>query len=297
MKMKRILALVAFAAAFAFAGDPGEKGGQFLKMSADARSASVGGVVNTLNNGSGAVFGNPAALEGMASSQFRLTHMTRIQGLRFINASVAMPLGKSSLGFGAFVLYDKETRRDTLGNDIGDFGNYNDYFVISYACPVKNKLSAGMSLKTVICRLDTYKSSNIAFDGGLRYTGEIFEAGLTVRNIATGLTPSGDEETLPVTVSAGSSVKIPFGLLFAVSADFPTDSSPVLRTGLEYSPFRAVEIRAGWRKYTDNGNLGGLFGLNAGFGISYGVYNFDYAYSPSGDLEGGMHRFTLGMSF
>ena len=47
----------------------------------------------------------------------------------------------------------------------------------------------------------------------------------------------------------------------------------------------------------DGGNPGGLFGLNAGFGIRYRRYNFDYSYSPSGDFTGAVQRFTLALSF
>ena len=297
MRYMKIFILALFIAAPSMAKEPGESGGQVLKMGADARATAMGEAGCALEGDANSVYWNPASLSDIENQQIYFTHMTKLLGLRFSNMSYARPLGGGVLGGALFVLYTEDTRRDVLGNDLGGFRDYNSFFILSYAEKLNSSLSAGASLKLVFNRLDDYESGNIAFDAGLKYRRGGLSLGANVQNIATGISPSGDEETLPLNLKLGAAVNLSRDFLLAFDANFPNDSNPVLHAGAEYCIAKAFKLRTGYKKFTDSHYLGGMFGFNAGFGITYGRYKLDYDYSPTEALGKRMHRMTLGLFF
>jgi len=64
---------------------------------------------------------------------------------------------------------------------------------------------------------------------------------------------------------------------------------------MEYHPVSILALRAGY-KTMKNPDLGGLTGVSGGMGINLGKFNFDYSFTPFGDL-GISHRVSLLIRF
>ncbi|HLD29254.1 MAG TPA: hypothetical protein VJC03_02845, partial [bacterium] len=215
------------------------------------------------------------------------------------NTALSFPLRTGVLGLGVFSLYTRDTRREALtGNVLGHFMDYNNYLVLSYAKRIKSGFHAGISMKFISNRLDDYKSGNTAIDAGMLYSlNEKIRLGLNVQNRALKISLTGEEETLFRNIKAGIAFFPDERMTAALDVNFPDDSAASLSIGGEYRIWKILALRAGYRHETEDNLLGSLYGFSAGFGIRFGRYQIDYAFTPYGDLGYTTHRAGFGMQF
>ena len=109
-----------------------------------------------------------------------------------------------------FVGYGEFDQLDENGNDLGNF-NANDIAVTgAYSIPVANNLTAGAGIDFIHSSYASYKSSAVAFSGGVFYqdTASHFSAGIAIRNLGGQITAYDDQrEPLPLDVSVGVTKK------------------------------------------------------------------------------------------
>jgi hypothetical protein len=88
-------------------------------------------------------------------------------------------------------------------------------------------------------------------------------------------------------------------LILCLEASLPRDNDMTISMGTEYSRYLTNElsaaIRGGYLSGPDN-ELGGLFGVSAGMGVSWRQFIFDFAWVPYGEL-GNTFRYALGVKF
>jgi len=281
------------------AKDPGSAGGQVLGIGADARAAAMGESSCAAADDANALYWNPAGLALAGRREVFLTHMNRLVDVRFLNTALSFPWRTGVLGLGVFSLYTRDTRREALtGNVLGHFMDYNNYLVLSYAKRIKSGFHAGISMKFISNRLDDYKSGNTAIDAGMLYSlNEKIRLGLNVQNRALKISLTGEEETLFRNIKAGIAFFPDERMTAALDVNFPDDSAASLSIGGEYRIWKILALRAGYRHETEDNLLGSLYGFSAGFGIRFGRYQIDYAFTPYGDLGYTTHRAGFGMQF
>jgi hypothetical protein len=105
--------------------------------------------------------------------------------------------------------------------------------------------------------------------------------------------PSEEEEAEEVADSDAALDRLPGTLLAAMDLDFPMDSSPGLRMGLEYRFSNGIAVRSGYRTGTGFSFPAGFCG---GLGYITDTYQVDYALVPYGDL-GNTHRVSFTIRF
>jgi long-subunit fatty acid transport protein len=186
-KITTIIIISLLAVSSLKAKNPGEVGGQWLKMGIDAASVARGGAVSALTDDASSVYWNEAGLADVEKNNINLTHLNRIGGIRYFNLSSAHPINKSNtVGINIFTLYTESPVRDRdTGNKTSEFLIYNSYFEILYGKKITDKLSVGGGLKGIYNQIGGYyKSGNVALDGGIIYklTKKI-TGGLNIQNI------------------------------------------------------------------------------------------------------------------
>lgn len=289
----------------AWTENPGEAGGQVLKLPTQSRPTGTGEAFAAIADDASAIYWNPAGLARIKQNEISLTYMNRLLNIRQYNLSWARPFkntgGRSSvLGVGLFGLYATDTRRDeTTGNELGEFVDSNTYLSVAYGRALSSRLSFGLGLKFLSNRLDAYKSSNIAFDlAGLSLLTQEISFGLNLQNIGTGIKFSGEMEKVPLNLKAGTAWR-PSGKNWSLALDLnaPWDAPPSVHAGGEYGFAKGLSVRAGYKHKTQKVHLGGLYGFSAGWGLTLKNCRLDYAFTPYGDLGNDAHRLTLGAIF
>jgi len=123
------------------------------------------------------------------------------------------------------------------------------------------------------------------------------ELALAVRNFGPPLRLGSEKAPLPFELAGGLKWKYTpdFNILF--EGRLPADHAPYLVFAgewfLPYSAGNGLFLRSGlnFRNYDDHGAMGAFAG---GFGLRWGGFTADYAFSPYGDL-GSAHRLTAGL--
>ena len=130
-------------------------------------------------------------------------------------------------------------------------------------------------------------------------------------NLGTEVKFEDESFPLPVVYRAGLAVRTgrSFPAVLAAEADFPNDSSVMFRTGVEYTGFEIIALRAGYRTapasqrnailgkgFGGSSGLNELYGFFMGLGFDLKSMKLDYALLPYGEL-GSSHRFSVGMRF
>ena len=91
------------------------------------------------------------------------------------------------------------------------------------------------------------------------------------------------------------------GLLMAMDLNVPRDNDPTMRIGTDFtrgwSEGLSTSIRgSGYQVGKSGQGQFGSFGFSAGFGITYKVFSFDFAWTPAKDL-GTTYRYSVRMRF
>ena len=311
----------------------GTAGMKFLDIDPSARSAAMGGALNSICQDVSSIFLNPAGMSFIPRYEFSLSYNSWIADIKQYALGGAINLshiGLKKVGgvLGVSLLYtdNGDMIRTEYLSTYRDYVQYEEPYTIeewavgiAYAKQITDRFSFGGHVKYVVQDLgetpvwravenDTITIENrlapVAFDFGTIYDIGFYDIKLSMsfRNFSQELIYVRDKFELPITMRIGLSMNVlklfrqaedGQSLLVAIDALHPRDYTERIHLGVEYM-FKILAIRAGYRFNYDEENF------CAGFGVNQLLENtnlkIDYAYSSFGIFDP-VHRFTVGFSF
>lgn len=284
--------------------DAGTSAFPFLKINIGARAVSMGGAFTGLANDESALYYNPAGISVFdENSHYILGYHNYFVDIQSGFMGIIKPFNNDITigGYISYLNYGEFIEANQLGEQTGTFSGSDYLMAVSGSYKLNYYYSVGLTIKAIYEKIQVYSSHGIAFDLGIKYTGdrERFTAGLAIQNIGTQLSGFISEKySLPLTVRGGISLR-PRGLPLLLATDFiiPKDNNFNLAIGVEYVELDPVYLRMGWNSFGNNfkieGSDAGLAGLSLGLGFNFNDNKqISYSFSPSVDL-GDSHRITL----
>jgi hypothetical protein len=189
---------------------------EFLNLPAVARVAALGGNhISVLDNDINLSFQNPAVLnEGMKNSlSFNYTpYFADISFGYAVYGFHVKKAGMLSAGI-QFINYGDFDLTDETGIKTGTFSAAEYAFNLAWSKKLYEGIQAGITLKTVYSKLESYKSTGLMADLGMHYNSPSnhFSAGVVIKNAGMQLNTytSGNREPLPFEIQAGLSYLMP----------------------------------------------------------------------------------------
>jgi len=251
---------------------------QFENTDTGARAIGLNGAYTSLSNNSIAVFYNPSGLGQIKFreiSAFYTPSIFGISGLTQTSFSYAEPLG-----FG------------TIGSGINSFGFdlYREFnLLLSYGNVIREKVFLGFSVNYYNLSIQNYGSaSSFGLDiGALAYITDFMRWGFAAKNM-TGSTIGISKEKIPQVYNTGLTFQPKEDLLIVIEAEKDVRYPLSFRSGFEYAVFDQAEIRSGISTEPVS--------FTAGLGLSYGLFQLDYAINNHQDL-GISHQGSITVNF
>jgi hypothetical protein len=304
-----------------------QTGLQFLDIGVSPRAEAMGGAFVLAGNNADALFYNPAGI-AKTSSDYDVT-LSRVQWFADIKYNAVGAIYRPFSGdYGVFGLsflggsygdfYGTRVAAGTSEGyqDIGVFSPTAFAVGLSYGKQLSDNFSIGGQIKYVRQDLGSNiltaggptkdnSVSGLAFDFGMMYSTAIrgFDFGMSIKNFATDFKFEQYSFEAPLTFRVGVSLKVlqligasesGEDILVVADAVHPRDSGEHLDLGAEYTFFKMVSLRVGYKvNYSEQGFTAGI-GLNQDLASSMNV-RFGYAYGSFG-IWNAVHRFSIGLS-
>ncbi|MBI4352047.1 MAG: PorV/PorQ family protein [Elusimicrobia bacterium] len=305
------LALPRLSPAAGFGSDSaGTSSGQFLKIAAGARGAGLGEAYSALADDAFALDWNPAGLINIKKNSMAVMHAPYLAGTfadYFAYAETAGDMGSWGLGV-KYMNYGRMNRTDSSGLVLGNFTPYDVALSVGFACYITgfNKApeerfvlgATGKFVKSRILSEDNTVSADIGLNLPYMFDNK-FRVSMTVQNIMGSLRYDKEQASLPLILRLGTVTR--FSEYFNLTGDIAAsrDNLPYLAMGGEIVlPVHAdmdTFLRAGFNTRAIS-DVAGARNVGFGGGLRYKSYQFDYAFSPFGDL-GSVHRLSLLTTF
>lgn len=302
--------LVSLSSTFSFGQGSGTYA--FLRNDVSARAAALNGSFVSMTNDPNVLFYNPAGLTTVEKASGSVSFLKHLLDVNAGSISFAQYMdGVGNVGAGiTFIDYGTFTQTDQFLNNLGSFGASEFAFVAGLATPIDEQTAIGANIKAIYSSISSYRSSAVALDLGFLYVipSENITIGASILNLGRQLKSyAGTRESLPLDVKIGIT-KRPEHLPVFLNLDFHKlnesqdsffERLRAFSFGAEFLMSESVRLRVGYsneqRKELKLGTSSGLAGFSLGGGVTFGEYQFDYAFNSYGKI-GALHRISLGMS-
>jgi hypothetical protein len=274
----------------------------FLKIDAGARSTAMGGAFVGLSDDEAALYFNPAGLIQMETKRFFTTYNNYITDIQSGFLGYVHPYENTRLGASiCYFNYGSFDKTDDQGINLGTFGASDFALALSLAKAINTRFSLGATGKFIYEKIEGYSSDALALDLGVLYISRDTRTriGGVGQNIGTQLKghTKSHKDPLPTSVKLGISHRMrELPLIVALDAAKPFDNDIFFNLGGEFTALEPLYLRFGWSSFGKNfktdSDKDNLAGFAAGFGVTWKVYRFDYAYSSYADL-GGVHKISV----
>jgi hypothetical protein len=294
MKIFSVIMLFAFLLPVLVFGQAGSTGMSFLQLGIGARSLGMGEAFTAISGDASSVYYNPASLTWNTNRDILVMHKEWIAGTTTEYLGIAIPGEFLSYGIGvnSTNIRDIEIRLQP-GPAQGTFGMHDFSFSGTLSARLDPEWSLGTTIKFLYEKIYTDDATGIAFDLGTRYqvSPEIM-FGAAVSNMGSVNSLKTEPITLPLLVRAGGAVALQVADEFnaIVAADIVSairDKKSRLHLGTEFTYNDYASLRGGYQFGYDAKSL------SAGFGVRYGIIQFDYAFVPFTEGFGSTHTFTV----
>lgn len=261
----------------AFAWNPGTTGSQFLKLGIGSRPVAMGEAYTAVSDDANGLYWNPAGLREVPNFEISATFMTLFYEVSYTAGALVIPMrNRGNFALGVAYLTTKDTRRNELGQEEGNFTNYDLAITGGYAVKLFERLQVGGSCKLIRSKLEEETASTVTFDCGLlsRIHEYIF-AGAVIRHLGPGIKFIDKWDRAPTNLRGGIAFKLPMWkhhLILATDLSAHLDVEPTLSFGGEFkfkfprameSKISHLSIRMG---YKTGYHLGEWSGFSLGVG-------------------------------
>ncbi len=265
----------------------------FLNVGLSARSNAMAGSFSAISNDINSLQWNPAGLNGIEKGMLSTGVVLYAAGIKFGEVQYGFGKGKNTFGFGLnYVNYGSIERRGANNEDLGSFSPMDLLFLSGFSRPITDDLTAGMSMKFIYERIDSFISYGAGSDIGIQYL--MRERNLTLafvlKNLGKELKAHYEEKgSLPLSVTGGFSFH-PLPVL-NINFDFTRifyDSRSIAKFGVEWWVVPMLALRAGYS--SAGADLKNDFspavsaGTSFGCGFAWKKLYLDYAVQPMVDL-------------
>ena len=294
------LTIISMAGALIASAQVGNSGMPLLKLSVTGRSLAMG-YTSALEDGPGAIQGNPAGVQYPApSSGTRLlfTHQEWIQDARTEFLGASTPLSDSQtlcLSLLTTTVSNIEIRT-VPGPAEGTFTSRDLALGLTYAQELSEEVRAGVTVRYLYQKIFVNDATGYSFDAGVRVglPVEGLDAGVAILNLGQMTVLQQERTKLPAMARGGLSYHYK-----------PIDDISLAVTGDLVRIFPEKRFYGGvggevWFQQVVALRLGNEFGSDArgfaaGLGVAYGMFSLDYAFAKLSQDLGTTHTFTLGL--
>lgn len=298
----------------------------FLKIGVSARAAGMSEAVVALNQDAASIYYNPGSVAQFAGSEFSASRIQWPADINYDFISFARHLYKRHyIGVSAGILHMEPMQETTefMPHGTGNYFVFQNRFVgLTYGARMTDRFSFGVTFKHVQENLAGSKMNGTLIDMGtfywtgfrtLRFSAALSNFGPQVRpdgyfskqyiDRTSGEEAINDSSTFtefspPTVFRVGSAMNIidnEFQVLtMALQLNHPVDNSESIVLGAEYTLFKTLSLRAGYKfnRVEEDFSMGaGLYIPLGGLKlrVDYAYTNFTYLTDPS--------RLTIGLSF
>lgn len=186
----------------------------FLNLSTSARSAALGGThVSLYDEGTGSFQVNPSYLSSENHKELTLSYVNHLYDIYLGSAAFSWHFdGLGTLGTGIrFVNYGDFIRTDSEGFEQGSFSSYDFSWDLAWSANIFDNLRAGIGTQFIVSNYDDYRSTALAFSGGVYYSinSGLTNAAVAFRHLGFQITEFDEtREKLPFSVMAGISHRL-----------------------------------------------------------------------------------------
>ena len=267
-----------------------------MKIGTGARPMGMGKAFTAVADDGNCVFFNPAGLAGLPGWQ-AMSMYTSLFGseLPYVVFTGSTPFRSGELGFGVISATSGQIASPSA-QGLSYFDYYDNLYFITYAMDASkyfddNKVYIGSNLKMFsegITGSSPNSGTGLSMDFGLKFMpNDIVSLGLNVQNAVSSKISwtSGSQDDIPMTVKAGTAVKLSKGdLLLALDGDFyPGRNLPSpAHFGAEWHVNKYLALRAGIdQMISAASNISN--NPTAGIGLKLSGFSIDYAYHAFSD--------------
>jgi hypothetical protein len=281
--------------------ESGTYGASFLKIPVGARLMSSPDAVAGMRPDASLIYSNPAFLAGIDNAELFASSSQWLDALSFSSFGAVIPLGAhhTVLGIGTTLLYSGGLQGyDDATNIISEQSYYDLGVDVALA---HHFASTGLSLAAGVTYVREHvlpsDGSGYAFQAGASYWhgSNLFHAAM--RDMAGSVSfASGSWQIAPEWMAgAGHAFNSGVGQFFTgLQASSSGAYGNRIRLGVDYAITSSFTLRSGFNDNLDATQPGPS--INAGFGMRYGAFALEYAYSPQ-EFFSGAHTFSLSYRF
>jgi hypothetical protein len=279
----------------------GSYGASFLKIPVGARLMSSPGAVAGMRPDASLLYSNPAFIASLESTELFVTSSQWLDALSFTSLGSAIPLGSRNtvLGVGTTLLYSGGLDGyDPATNVVGE----ESYYDFGLDLALAHRLgTSGLSLAGGV----TYVREHVLPSDGSGYAlqmGASYRRGANlfhgaVRDLAGSVSFASERWDIAPEWTAGAAraFNSSAGQFFAGLEASSSDAyGKRIRVGVDYAISSAFTIRGGFNNDLDA--VQSATSVHAGFGMHYGSFALEYAYTPQ-DYFSSTHTFSLSYRF
>jgi hypothetical protein len=283
-------------------GDTGANVGfSFLKIGVDARAAAMGDAYTSMANDASATFWNPAGLSNATTNSVLLMHNSWLQDINHEFAAIQFINGKHNLAVSLNMISVSgiELRGETARDEpIGETQALNTYLGLAYATTIFNNLQVGLQVKYLYEKYYLNSADGFALDLGIKKRNILPDLswGAVIQNIGKMSVLKKEATVLPLLLRTGIDYYLPWKIL----EDRPLLTTDIvhiindvtnLNMGFEMRVLNNLDFRMGYVFFRESQSI------TAGFGLSYNIFHFAYAFIPYSYNLGNSHRFSLIVEF
>jgi len=267
--VKRVSAviLLLLMPAIIFASSEGTAAAVFLKVPAGARPAGMGSAFTGIGDDINSLYWNPAGITSVETIEFMGTYSQVFEDVTSMYTGIILPIGKTRIGVAVTYLSMGDIEiRDSGGNLMSDSSKIYDMATgITYAFG-NERMSLGITGKTITSNLGNYVGTGMAFDLGvlLKFSPKL-SAGFDIQNLGGKIKYDTANNDLPMTIKVGFGYRFTESILAALDIDSPKDGGMKIHTGGEVALGKSFIVRAGYDQIDNSIN----FEKGVTFGFSF----------------------------